>query len=633
VVDASRAEDLLRWAEGSGAGDAEAPAVARVVRARLEDAEPDSADVARARKWAKKARQNGDAAMRSRARTLLALASELDPPPAPSAPKGATGRRTLRLPRRRIAVLALGAAALAAGLVVGATKAAQAAFAPSLSVDGPPSGAVIGPTAAARLAFVVDAGPSVLAKQRWTLDGGDVTGRVRADGSQLVLRPGRLAEGPHTLEVQQGGGFLGASAHRRVAFTIDRTPPPLNLLKPLRTNRSQPLQIAARTEPDARVTIDNDAARVDADGRVQVSLAQPLPAAVTFTVADAAGNKKTLRVPVSIVPRRPPVPVRAVHVTAYAWADKTLRSGVLKLIADHRINAIEIDLKDEGGLVGFNPPIPLARRIGAAQAVYDLPQLVEQMHSLGIRVIGRLVCFRDPILANAAWQQGRHDEVVQTPSGEPYSGYGGFTNFANPVVRAYNIDIGVAGARAGVDDVLYDYVRRPDGPLSSMRFPGIHGTPSAAIVEFLRQTRLALRRYGTYLGVSVFGVSATRPDEVAQDIPDMARQADYVAPMVYPSHWGPGEYNVPNPNAEPYEIVARSLRDFQRDTRNTGARVVPWLQDFTLGVTYGPAEVRAQIDAAGHDGIHEFILWDPSVTYTADALTPDAPVSRPNGGR
>src|SRR4029079_16206476 len=112
-------------------------------------------------------------------------------------------------------------------------------------------------------------------------------------------------------------------------------------------------------------------------------------------------------------------------------------------------------------------------------------------------------------------------------------------------------------------------------------------------------------------------------DEVAQDIPEIARQADYVAPMVYPSPWGPGEYNVANPNAQPYEIVARSLRDFQRDTRNTGARVVPWLQDFTLGVTYGPAEVRAQIDAGRRDGINEFLLWDPNVTYTSDALTPD----------
>jgi peptidoglycan/xylan/chitin deacetylase (PgdA/CDA1 family) len=619
-MDIARAEDLLRWTEGSSADDPAAATVARVVRARLADQDPDGADVARATGWAQKARKSGAAADRSHARTLLALLRELEP----SAPaKTPQQRPALRLPHRKIAVIALAGVGLVAA-VVGATKAAQAAFAPSLSVDGPPSGRAIGRADAAKLAFAVDGGRSELAKQRWTLDGRDVTERVRSEDGQLVLRPGRLHEGEHTLEITQGGGFLGASANHRASFTIDLTPPQLRFLKPLQAKRAQALEIVARTEPGSRLTIDDSAAPTDDDGRVRTALAPPLPTAVTFDLVDGAGNEATLRRAVAIVPRRPAVPVRAVHVTAYGWADETLRRGVLQLIADHRINAVEIDLKDEGGLVGFDPPVGLARRIGAAKPVYDLPELVEQMHGRGIRVIGRLVCFRDPVLANAAWKRGDRDQVVQTPSRGPYAGYGGFTNFANPDVRAYNIDIAVAAARAGIDDLLYDYVRRPDGPLSSMRFPGLRGSPSDAIVDFVRETRLALRPYGTYFGVSVFGVAATRPEEVAQDIPGIAREADYVAPMVYPSHWASGEYNVSDPNSQPHEIVVRSLRDFQRDTRNTGSRVVPWLQDFTLGVTYGPAEVRAQIDAARRVGINEFLLWDPSVTYTVDALTPDA---------
>jgi peptidoglycan/xylan/chitin deacetylase (PgdA/CDA1 family) len=626
-VDNDRVEDLLRWAEASAADDPAAAAVARVVRARLADQDPDETDVARATAWAQKARKAGAAADRSHARTLLALARVQEPSASPRT--SAPHTPALRLPHRKIAVGALVAVVLVAA-VVGATKAAQAAFAPSLTVDGPPSGAPIGRAGAEKLAFAVDANRRALAKQRWTLDGQDVTPRVRSEGGLLVLRPGPLSEGRHTVEITQGGGFLGVSAHHRASFTIDLTPPQLRLLKPLQAKRAEPLEIVARTEPGARVTVGQDTARVEDDGRLAASLAPPLPAAVTFDVVDAAGNRATLQRPVAIVPRRPAVPIRAVHVTAYGWADKTLRSGLLKLISDRRINAIEIDLKDEGGLVGFNPPIPLARRIGAAKPVYDLTELVEQMHRRGIRVIGRLVCFRDPVLAKAAWKQGKPEQVVQTPSGGPYAGYGGFTNFANPDVRAYNIDIAVAGAQAGIDDLLYDYVRRPDGPLSAMRFPGLHGSPSEAIVDFVRETRLALRPYRTYLGVSVFGVAATRPEEVAQDIPQMARQADYVAPMVYPSHWSAGEYNVSDPNSQPHEIVTRSLRDFQRDTRNSGSRVVPWLQDFTLGVTYGPSEVRAQIDAARDVGIQEFLLWDPAVTYTVDALTPDA---RPFPGR
>jgi hypothetical protein len=213
---------------------------------------------------------------------------------------------------------------------------------------------------------------------------------------------------------------------------------------------------------------------------------------------------------------------------------------------------------------------------------------------------------------------------VQTPSGGEYAGYGGFTNFADPVVRAYNIAIAVAAARAGVDEILYDYVRRPDGPRSSMRFPGLHGGASAAIVDFLRQTRVALKPYDTLLGASVFGVAATRPGEVAQDVPEMARQVDYIAPLVYPSHWGAGEYNVSNPNAQPFDIVERSLFDIERDVRGTPARLVPWLQDFSLGIAYGPAQVRAQITAARRIGVDEFLLWDPAVTYTSAALEPNA---------
>jgi peptidoglycan/xylan/chitin deacetylase (PgdA/CDA1 family) len=133
-----------------------------------------------------------------------------------------------------------------------------------------------------------------------------------------------------------------------------------------------------------------------------------------------------------------------------------------------------------------------------------------------------------------------------------------------------------------------------------------------------------LKPYGTFLGISVFGIAATRPLEIAQDIPSMAEHVDYVSAMVYPSHWAAGEYGVENPNAQPYDIVRRSLEDFQLKVRGTGARVVPWLQDFSLGVDYGPREVAAQIRATRDAGIDEWLLWDPAVTYTAEALATGA---------
>ncbi len=471
--------------------------------------------------------------------------------------------------------------------------------------------------------FVADARPAALRRQRWTLDGADVTRRVRVAGSRLVLAPSGLREGEHRLSIRQGGGLLGASSTRTFRFVVDRTPPRLTL-GTLTRHRGSPLLVAGRVSETAKLSIDGKKIALDG-GAFSTRLRPPVPETILVAAHDRAGNVTRLTAPVAIVPRSPGAPVRAVHVTFYAWADPALRRGVMRLIDERRINAVELDLKDESGTIGFDAPIPLARRSGAVRAVVDLRKAVRQLHARGIRVIGRLVCFRDPILAAAAWRRGNRTQVIQTPDGRPYAGYGGFTNFADPVVRRYNIDVAVAAAALGVDDVLFDYVRRPDGPSSSMVFPGLHGSPESAIVSFMRETRLALRPYGTYLGASVFGVAADRPREVAQPVRAMAREADYIAPMVYPSHWGPGEYDVADPNSEPYAIVQRSLKAFQQDVRNTGARVVPWLQDFSLGVAYGPDQVRAQIAGARANGIREFLLWDPTVTYTADALNRDAP--------
>ena len=92
--------------------------------------------------------------------------------------------------------------------------------------------------------------------------------------------------------------------------------------------------------------------------------------------------------------------------------------------------------------------------------------------------------------------------------------------------------------------------------------------------------------------------------------------------MVYPSHWGRGEYGVANPESSPYDITARSLADFVKLTEGTPTSVIPWLQAFSLKRTYGPAEVQAQIKAAGDNGAPSFLLWDAACRFSPDALPP-----------
>ncbi len=322
----------------------------------------------------------------------------------------------------------------------------------------------------------------------------------------------------------------------------------------------------------------------------------------------------------------------AVHVRPQEWADPTVHRQIVDLAKARRINAVELDIKDETGAVAYASKVPLATTVGAVQARYEAGAATDELHDLGMRVVGRIVCFRDPLTAAWAWSHGRRDMVVLDGAGTAplASNYGqaAFTNLANSEVRGYQIDLAREAAALGFDDILYDYVRRPEGDIATMRFAGLDGAPAVSVARFVADTHEALESTGTELGVSVFGIAATRPAAVGQDVALLAPNVDYLAPMVYPSHWGAGEYGIADPVHQPAEIVAASLADFARIAAGSGAAVVPWLQDFsTEGAPYGPKEVRAQIDAAVAAGSDGFLLWNPGSAYDAEALNrlPDEP--------
>ena len=230
-----------------------------------------------------------------------------------------------------------------------------------------------------------------------------------------------------------------------------------------------------------------------------------------------------------------------------------------------------------------------------------------------------------------SWRRGRgatgraRCSFCRDPGGPLQTDYGeaAFTNVADAAVRQYQIDLAREAALLGFDEILYDYVRRPEGDTSVMYFPGLQSAPDVAVARFVADTNTQLGDTDALLGVSVFGIAATRPEQIAQDIRLMAPHVDYVSPMVYPSHWGGGEYGVADPLRQPGDIVAASVGDFVHVVAGSGAAVVPWLQDFSAGgVTYGPAEVRAQIDAAAGVGAAGFLLWNSGSFYTAEALQP-----------
>ncbi len=511
---------------------------------------------------------------------------------------------------RAVAVIVLLVATIVVGFVaVGALRVTE------VTISGITADSILQPDEleGSVLEFGVSGGD--LATAQMLLDGLPVSGVQRYEDRIVWQVPG-LTEGFHEVTLDVSRRFFGAE-RAAISFTVDGTPPVVDLPEvhdpvPL----GEPLVLAGPIETGVSLQI-GDQALDTSTGSFSLTLPGPPGGPLSVRAADAAGNVTEFDI---IVPIGYPH-TTGVHVSAAAWDHDGLRSGIVDLIEQGRINTVQLDLKDEDGYIGHTTSIALARQSGASKELYDLRTAIEELHAMGVRVIGRIVAFRDPALNRYAVSTGNLDWVLQTPDGRPLSNYNGFTNFNHDVIRKYNLDIAAEAAAAGIDDILWDYMRRPEGDLAGMRIPGWDGgDPSPIIVSFLAESGRMLREAQVFHGVAVFGISARRGQFVAQDIGAMSDHVDYVAPMVYPSHWGRGEYGVAHPEAQPYDITYASLADFQDVLAGTNTAVVPWLQDFSLRVAYGPAEVRAQIDAAAALGINDWLLWDPKVTYTTEGL-------------
>jgi len=340
----------------------------------------------------------------------------------------------------------------------------------------------------------------------------------------------------------------------------------------------------------------------------------------------AAAPPLAVAIPPAHVPSAPPFAplpdeIRGVHVT---MALANIPGKLDQYIALKRdgLNTIELDVKDESGNVAFVAGAPaLARATGAARPYYDPRAVARKVHAAGLYLIGRVVSFEDPIVA-----EKRPQLAIHRSDGSIWHTNGGL-GWLNPYNRGawrYDVDVAAAAARAGFDEIQFDYVRFPsDGDLSIIRYPGAHPQPmDETVPAYLRYAVSRLHPLGARVSADVFGLSATHELGIGQHPRDLGRIVDALYPMVYPSHFNPGEFDLPDPNAAPATTVADALRDFRAKLSRRKALLVPWLQDFSLGRTYTAADVAAQIRSARAALASGFMLWNAEGLYTAQELAP-----------
>jgi len=319
-----------------------------------------------------------------------------------------------------------------------------------------------------------------------------------------------------------------------------------------------------------------------------------------------------------LAPRPLPVEIRGVHVTG---ALASLPGKFQEYVGYKRygLNTIELDVKDESGEIGFSPHgVPLAQAVGATRRFYDPKALVALAHRNGIYMIGRVVCFQDPKLA-----QGRPDLAIRRPDGGVWTTGAGI-GWVSPYDRRvwdYCVSVAEAAAAAGFDQIMFDYVRFPsDGDVGRAVYPGKTSVPRGRVIEeFVSYAKKRLEAHGTLVSTALFGLSATRDLGIGQVPRWISRHVDSVSPMSYPVLYGDGELGLVTPSAQPGETVFRTLTDFRRQVKGSHAQLVPWVQDWN----YTPQEVLAQIAAARLQGAKGYLLWNASGVYTKAALEPE----------
>jgi hypothetical protein len=320
-------------------------------------------------------------------------------------------------------------------------------------------------------------------------------------------------------------------------------------------------------------------------------------------------------------PRTLPIELRGVHVTMGLASLPGKLDEYLDL-GQEGLTAVELDVKDENGEIGFvTRSVPLAVSIGAARDYYEARDVVRQVHERGLYLVGRVVVFEDPVLSRA-----RPDLAIRHSDGSVWRDAAGlgWTNPYDRRVWKYNVDVAVAAARAGFDEIMFDYVRFPsDGDVDRAVY-GRQGSLAKreAVPAFLRYARSRLEPYDVRVAAAVFGLSAARDLGIGQLPRKMAPYLDTVYAMTYPSLFGAGELGLQDPSMAPGATVARALRRFQLALRGRDALVVPWVQDFSFSVPYELEQVQAQIDAARLTGAKGYMLWNAEGLYTDGALAP-----------
>jgi hypothetical protein len=315
---------------------------------------------------------------------------------------------------------------------------------------------------------------------------------------------------------------------------------------------------------------------------------------------------------------------KGVYLSLYGTSSQSIRHNIMNMIEKKQINTLVIDVKNGEGYISVPVDNPIASMSGAQriQTVPALKGLLKELKKHDVYTIARIAVFKDDKLARffPEWAITHQGSVFKDRQG---------MRWTDPFlldVQEYTIDVALAAARIGFDEIQFDYIRFPDRTGLHFSKEANQTTRTNTITRFLSHAYQRLATYGSYVSADIFGYAVWKHSDIGlgQHLESLSRVVDYLSPMLYPSGFSHGIPNYPNPMESTYEIIYHSLNQARKRTGKPARYFRPWLQafrdyafDHRLFKTH---LVSKQILATKHIGAHGWLLWNARNRY--DSIFP-----------
>jgi hypothetical protein len=385
---------------------------------------------------------------------------------------------------------------------------------------------------------------------------------------------------------------------------------------------------------------------------VEITPTQP-PAPTRVPSPTVSPTPTPLPIPTSIpMARLDFEPVKALYLASGSVQDSNILDHYIDLANRTEINSYVIDIKSDDGTILYKSEIPDVINANAHKESFDIRKVIQKFHDNNIRVIGRVVTFKDTKITKYKPELAiKYNGAIfnQPDSGRRISHWLDPTNTGS---WDYITSVVQEAVNFGFDEIQFDYIRFPETSLYKYDLVLEEGKERHDYIEgFLTHIRNKLPE-DVILSADVFGmplISKSDYGEIGQMLETIGWDLDYISAMIYPSHYannapkgktmgnGVGQtingVKFTHPDLDPYGIVYNTLMAGKKRIDAVEGYTLksrPYLQGFTASylpdgywIEYGVEEYRAQIKAVYDSGYEEWIFWNAPNKYVEEAFLPE----------